>query len=365
MMRRLHRGHYWAGSLAGIILLAGCQNDVNSTGPAVSPVTADRMLIAPSAVVSTQSETLSPTDIAQVMGDEGNDAYLIGPDDVVSVYVLMHPELSIPIPNASGNVGGTLITADGYITIPMAGPIKIGGMSVIDAQNKIANALSPFIHNPQVAVQIVDAQSMRYYLLGSFINPGVKYPVHQLRLLDALALGGSVDMVHADLYQAYVAHNNVKLPIDLAALLTEGDMSQNIPLAPGDAIVIPTADHENAFVFGAIAKPGIVPFQSGSLSLPQALGAAGFDLSNYTDARLSRVRIIRPRGRDAEFFVVDAAAILRGEAAPFALQPGDIVFVPPNLIATWNQAIGELLPSLQTVGAVLNPFVSIKYLDHH
>jgi polysaccharide export outer membrane protein len=142
-------------------------------------------------------------------------------------------------------------------------------------------------------------------------------------------------------------------------------MSQNIPLAPGDAIVIPTADHENAFVFGAISKPGMVPFQSGSLSLPQALGASGFNLSDYTDARISQVRIIRPRGRDAEFFVVDAAAILRGDAAPFALQPGDIVFVPPTLIATWNQAIGELLPSLQTVGAVLNPFVSIKYLDHH
>jgi polysaccharide export outer membrane protein len=364
-MPGLRPDHSWVGLLAGFVLLTGCENVVDSTSLAASPVTKDRMVIAPSPVVSIQSESLSPADIAQVMGDARTNSYLIGPDDVVSVYVLMHPELSIPVPNASGNVGGTLITDDGYVTIPMAGPIKIGGMSVIDAQNKIAAALSPFIHNPQVAVQIVNAQSMRYYLLGSFINPGVKYPVHQLTLLDALALGGSVDMAHADLYQAYVAHNNVKLPIDLAALLTDGDMSQNLPLAPGDAIVIPTADRENAFVFGAISKPGMVPFQSGSLSLLQALGASGFNLSDYTDARISQVRIIRPRGRDAEFFVVDAAAILRGDAAPFALQPGDIVFVPPTLIATWNQAIGELLPSLQTVGAVLNPFVSIKYLDHH
>jgi polysaccharide export outer membrane protein len=206
---------------------------------------------------------------------------------------------------------------------------------------------------------------MRYYLLGSFTNPGVKYPVHQLSLLDALALGGSVDMAHADLYQAYVAQNGVKLPIDLAALLTAGDMSQNIMLAPGDAIVIPSSDNENAFVFGAIGKPGMVPFQSGSLSLLQALGAAGLDLSAYTDARLSKVRIIRPHGRDAEFYIVDAAAILRGDASPFPLQPGDIVFVQPTLVATWNQAIGELLPSLQTAGAALNPFVSIKYLRQH
>jgi polysaccharide export outer membrane protein len=331
----------------------------------MSPVLEQKPLIAPSPVLSSEFETLSAAEIQQVMGTVPANEYLIGPNDVVSVYVLMHPELSIPTPTAGSSQGGELMTADGYISIPMAGPIKIAGLTAIDAQNKIMAALQPYVRNPQVTVQVVTPQSMRYYLLGSFTNPGVKYPVHQLSLLDALALGGSVDMAHADLYQAYVAQNGVKLPIDLAALLTAGDMSQNIMLAPGDAIVIPSSDNENAFVFGAIGKPGMVPFQSGSLSLLQALGAAGLDLSAYTDARLSKVRIIRPHGRDAEFYIVDAAAILRGDASPFPLQPGDIVFVQPTLVATWNQAIGELLPSLQTAGAALNPFVSIKYLRQH
>jgi len=333
--------------------------------PTASPVVQERSVVGPSAVVSQRTEALSPGDLRQVMSTAANDTYDIGPNDVVSVYVLMHPELSIPTPGSSSGLSGALVTGDGYINIPLAGPIKIAGMSAIDAENIITEALRPFVRNPQVTVQVVNAQSLRYYLLGSFTDPGVKYPERQLTLLDALALGGSVDLPHADLYQSFVAQNGVKLPVDLEALLTEGDMSQNITLAPGDTIVIPSSDNEDAFVFGAIAKPGPVPFQSGALSLLQAIGAAGFDLSNYADSRLSQVRIIRPRGQDATFYVVDAASILRGDAAPFALEPGDIVFVPPNLVGTWNQVLAELLPSLQTAGAVLNPFVSIKYLTNH
>jgi polysaccharide export outer membrane protein len=36
--------------------------------------------------------------------------------------------------------------------------------------------------------------------------------------------------------------------------------------------------------------------------------------------------------------------------------------VPQTLISTWNQALQQLLPSLQTLGAVLSPFVQIKFL---
>jgi polysaccharide export outer membrane protein len=53
---------------------------------------------------------------------------------------------------------------------------------------------------------------------------------------------------------------------------------------------------------------------------------------------------------------------LNGQAASFSLRPGDIVFVPPSPVASWNQALSELTPSLLAVSDVINPFVSIKYL---
>jgi polysaccharide export outer membrane protein len=55
--------------------------------------------------------------------------------------------------------------------------------------------------------------------------------------------------------------------------------------------------------------------------------------------------------------------VLRGEALPMQLHDGDIVYVPKSGFGTWNDVIADILPSLQTVSAVLQPFVSIKFLS--
>jgi polysaccharide export outer membrane protein len=275
----------------------------------------------------------------------------------------MHPELSMPAPGGNAAVNGVMVTSDGTISLPLINSITVGGLTPDEAGDAITAAYRAYLNNPSVSVQIVSAQSMRYYLLGAFTEPGVKFPGHQLDLLDALALGGSVDLANADLYQAYVAQGSTKLPIDLHALLVSGDMSQNITLGSGDAIVIPTAANENAYVFGAVGKPGIVPFQDGSLTLLQALSVAQLDLPNLTTARMAEIHIIRAHGTSADFMIVDAARIMNGTALPFDLEPGDIVYVPPTDVASWNQVLNMLLPTLNTIAGILNPFVSIKYLS--
>jgi len=321
--------------------------------------------VAGDAVLSSQTESLTPDQLREISDVQPDAAYRLGPDDLISVTVYLHPELTVPLPGTGSTLGGALITSDGTVELPLIGGIKLGGMTLEQAQGAVTAAYAQYVNDPKVAVELVQAQSLRYYLLGSFTDPGVKYPVHELNLLEALALGGSVDLKNADLYQAYVAQGTVKLPVDLYALLVNGDLSQNITLAPGDAIVIPSAESENAFVFGSVGKPGAVAFNSGQLSLLQALAESGMDLTNITDARLARVHIIRSHGKTGEFLIVDARMILDGKATSFALEPGDIVFVPPSAFATWNEALNELLPSLNTISGILNPFVSIAYLRNN
>jgi polysaccharide export outer membrane protein len=55
---------------------------------------------------------------------------------------------------------------------------------------------------------------------------------------------------------------------------------------------------------------------------------------------------------------------LNGDAAPFELAPGDVVYVPPTALANWDQALNALLPFLETVAGILQPFVQLKYLSH-
>lgn len=347
-------------AMAGLFLtLVGC----NASAPTAA-VTTRAVLASP--VVSTDIEALTPDQLRSISDPDVGAAYVLGPDDLITVSVYLHPELSAPpISGTTGYNGGSgaLITSDGTVELPLIGSVHLGGLTVDQAQHLLTTNYDQYITDPKVSIEIAEAQSLRYYLLGAFVTPGVKYPTHPLSLLEALALGGSVDIATADLYQAYVAQGDAKLPVDLYSLLVQGDLTQNITLASGDIIVVPTDTNENAFVFGAVTKPGIVQFANGSLSLLQALSESGMDLTSLTNAELSRVHIIRAGGRSAEFIVVNAAMIMNGQAASFALRPGDIVFVPPTMVATWNQVLSELLPSLQTVSDILNPFVSIKYLE--
>jgi polysaccharide export outer membrane protein len=348
--------------------LAGCAGapaGTVTTATAGNGVVSEKILVSP--VVSSSMETLTPDELRSISDPDVSKAYVLGPDDLIVVSVYLHPELSAPPVNGnggySGGGSGALITSDGTVQLPLLGSVQLGGLTLAQAQQLLTTDYDQYITDPQVAIELTGAQSLRYYLLGAFTNPGIKFPNHPLTLLQAFALGGSVNIPQADLYQAYVAQGNVKLPIDLYALLVQGDLSQNVELASGDIIVVPTDANENAFVFGAVTKPGAVPFNEGSLSLLQALSESGLDLPSLTDAQLSNVHIIRPGGRTGEFIVVNAAMIMNGQAESFDLRPGDIVFVPATAVATWNQVLAQLLPSLQVVSAVLNPFVSIKYLQ--
>jgi polysaccharide export outer membrane protein len=343
-------------ALVSCMSLSGC-DPVPKDQPAVVQSTGE------SAILSSQTETLTPDELREVFDTSPDQAYVLGPDDLIDLNIYLHPELSVPVAGAGGNAA--LITSDGTVGLPLIGNIKLGGLTLQQAQDKLTQVYSFYITNPKVSLQIASAQSLKYYLLGAFTDPGIKYPVHPLTLLEALALGGSVDLPNADLYQAYVAHGAVKLPVDLHALLLDGDLSQNILLASNDVIVIPSSLSENAYLFGAVGKPGAVQFNAGALSLLQALSSAGLDLTNYTDAKMSRIHIIRSHGKSAEFIIVDATLIMQGKAAPFALEPGDIVFVPPTAFATWNEVLAQILPSLQTISDVLNPFVSIRYLSRN
>ena len=88
-------------------------------------------------------------------------------------------------------------------------------------------------------------------------------------------------------------------------------------------------------------------------------------LVDRAQGMLDETRVIRSEGDRGELFVVDVERILEGEAANFHLEPGDVIFVPTTRLTDWNLAIQQLLPTLQGVSAVLNPFVQIKFLQRN
>jgi polysaccharide export outer membrane protein len=323
--------------------------------------------------LSRQPQRLDPALLDEAIGGREGDPYRVGPGDTVLIAVYGHPELSIaPYSGANGTaeggrLAGLVIDNDGTIQFPLIGSVQVAGKTSEQMRAYLQEQLAVYVKEPKVTVQVVFTGSIRYYLLGQFSDPGLKYSDRPVRLLEALSLGGSVMLERASLRTAYVARGNRRLPIDFRRLILEGDLAQNIKLRSGDIILVPDKTSEQAFVFGASAggsaKGGAVSFVNGRLSLLQALAMAGFGYRDNAQGKLSKTHVIRSAGDRGELFIVDAERILDGEASPFELAPGDVVYVPPTGLTSWNQALEQLLPTLQTVSGLLTPFVQIKYLS--
>jgi polysaccharide export outer membrane protein len=360
LSRTLRDKHFWRSCLwLGLMssVLTGCAIMTGSPAPTYP----QQKQALPSAVLSQHEDHLSPATVDRLL--HRSITYHLGAGDVVSISVYLHPDLSVPQPGmASTGLIGTLVSNDGNIQLPLLGVVHVAGMTTKQLQAHLTTLYARYIIDPKVSVQLQVTHSIRYYLLGQFTKPGLVYSDRPLNVLEAMALGGSVNLAQANLRSAYVVQDGRKLPVNFHRLIVAGDLQQNIPLQTGDTVVVPSVSTMRAYVFGAVVTPGAVPFVNGRLSLLQALSDAGMNVNNLTIARLSEIRIIRSEGATGQFYVVNARRILEGKAAPFYLKSGDIVFVPQTDISSWNQALQLLLPSLQAISAVLNPFVSIKYL---
>jgi len=103
-----------------------------------------------------------------------------------------------------------------------------------------------------------------------------------------------------------------------------------------------------------------IPFPPRGLNLLEAIAMAGLQEIGYHSQNVHLIRSLSPtRG---QLMVVDVDAIIDGEAMPLQLCEGDVIYIPKSGLTSWNEALGEMLPTLQAFGAILTPFVQVKYL---
>jgi polysaccharide biosynthesis/export protein len=287
--------------------------------------------------------------------------YLVGPGDILSVTIYGLPNFSSEgRPELPSAAKGSRVDSAGTIQVPLVGSVQVAGLSLQQIRDRLQDSFRKYLKNPSVVVEIVEYKSHPLYLLGQFKKPGTHYMDRPVNLLQGVSLGDGLDST-ANLRGARLLRGKKIVPVDIYSLLHDGDQRQNVWLSPGDTVYVPDNTLQNVFVFGAVKTPGPIPMKNGQLSLHQAVAAAGGLGDTSYDRNIRIIRSITPtRG---ELIVVDLDKILAGEAKPFPLIDGDIVYVPKGLVGNWNQAINELLPTFQLLGAILNPFVQMKFLQ--
>jgi polysaccharide export outer membrane protein len=287
--------------------------------------------------------------------------YLIGVGDVLAININGRPEFAASASSGGSKVQGSRVDGNGRVSLPLVGAVPVAGLSLSQAQVRIQEASRKFLQDPWVVVEVAEYRSRPLYLLGQFRASGTYYLDRPLTLVQGVALGSGFDG-SANLRGARLSRDNRIVPVDIYDLLTSGDQSQNVWLKSGDTLFIPDNRNQQVFIFGSVKKPGPLPIPVGGINLAQAIASAELRDIGY-DFRY--VRIIRSLSTTrGELLVVDFDKMLRGEALPFQLAEGDIVYVPRSSFGDWNDAIAEILPSLQLISAILQPFVSIKYLSN-
>ncbi|MDT8421855.1 MAG: polysaccharide biosynthesis/export family protein [Desulfuromonadales bacterium] len=331
------------------LLLTGCASYTDLPAGTVKQISGSAVLEQQDVYVPPQLEAHLPSA-----------DYRIGSGDVLFININGRSEVGSP-GAASGNnaVQGSRVDGTGNIHLPMIGAVPVAGLTVSEVQTLLRERFSAYFNEPWVIVEIAEYKSQPLYLIGQFRTAGTYYMERPLNLLQGLALGGGL-LDTANLRSARLIRDGQILPVDIFRLLRQGATEQNHWLKSGDTLYVPDDKNQNVFVFGAVKKPGPVAMPNGSLSLAQALSAAGIDGASDNEKNL---RIIRSHSvTRGELIVLDLERVIRGEVMPYPLMEGDIVYVPRSAIGNWNQALSEMLPSLQTVSAVLQPFVQIQYL---
>ena len=292
--------------------------------------------------------------------------YRVGPGDVLTINV---PGLIDSYGNdeKTQNYQGFRVSSSGRILLPLVGAVDVNGQTVEEIQSLLTSEIKTYIKKPMVTVEIREFKSQPLYLLGKFNKPGLHYMDRPTNVLHGISMGSGLHET-ANLRSARLLRSERVQPVDIYNLLYNNDLRQNVQLRSGDTIFVPGNEEQQVFVFGQVDRPGPVQMVNGRLNLLQALSTAsvGSGANGAIPYDQERVRIIRSLSpTHGQLMVVDMGKMVDGHAMPMPLMNGDIIFVPTTAAGTWNETMAQILPSLQVISGILQPFVQLEYLDNN
>jgi len=264
------------------------------------------LALAGTTVVSAQATAAAPVRMAPAA------EYRLGAGDVVRITVFQNPELTLE----------ARLTEGGQISFPLLGAVRLGGLSVPEAEKVLVDGLTKgnFLRNPQVTIIVLQVRGSQANVLGQFNRPG-RYPLEmaETKLSDLVALAGGVAPGGADVIVITGLRNGqaFREEVDLPALFAPGGQARDIVVRNGDAIWV---DRQPiVYIYGEVQRPGPMRLERG-LTLLQALATGGG---------------LTPRGTEKGIRVhrksADGQIEVSQPAMTDLLREGDVVFVRESL----------------------------------
>jgi polysaccharide biosynthesis/export protein len=193
--------------------------------------------------------------------------YQLGAGDNIRVVVFQNPDLTVE----------TRVTENGTITYPLVGELKVGGLTIPDAEQKLAKALKEghFIQQPQVNILLIQNRGNQVSVLGAVNRPG-RFPLEtvDIRFSEMIAIAGGIAPAGADVAILTGLRNGKPLrkEIDAPGMFLQNKLGEDIVVAPGDVIYVPR--QPMFYIYGEVQRPGSYRVERG-MTIRQALAQGG------------------------------------------------------------------------------------------
>ena len=312
------------------------------------------------------------------------DAYIIGPGDVLELRLFDSPELS----------GQLEVLNDGSVPLPLIGSVRLTGLTLQQATVWVKTLMGQQLLRPDLQLRVLKPRPIRVALVGQVERPGIysltvsesvsteggpSTSVSGLpTVVDAIQKAGGITQ-KANLRDVQLQR---RLPgetpqfkqarLNLLDLILEGNQSQNPYLFDGDTVRLGKADEtpEEAIelasvnlspqvigvnVIGEVVKPGLLELQANTPLVQAVLAAGGPKNWRANRGNVELVRINRNGSATLERFKIDLSQGASNEKNP-PLRDGDTVKVNRSGLAKASDAIGavsEPLSSLVTIWTLL------------
>ena len=206
--------------------------------------------------------------------------YVLGPGDEIRLQVWGAVDFNATL----------VLDRNGQVLVPKVGVVPLSGVMVRDLEPVLRASLSKTFTNFSLNANLGRLRSIQIYVVGQARQPGT-YVVSSLStLVNALFVSGGPSanwsMRRIQLQRA----GKVLTELDLYDFIARGDKSKDVPLLPGDVIVIPPAGPRVA-VAGAYDHAAIYELKDANSSVADVLSLGGGvpALVNAQKALLERV----------------------------------------------------------------------------
>ncbi len=160
--------------------------------------------------------------------------YIIGPGDTLQVFVWRNPELSVSVP----------VRPDGKISTPLVEDMVAVGKTAPQLARDMEGVLAEYVRTPKVNIIVTTAASAfsLVKVVGQVAHPMALPYREGMTVLDAvLEVGGLGQFASGNRSKLIrmVDGKETVIHVKLADLVNSGDIKENIPLKPGDVLVVP------------------------------------------------------------------------------------------------------------------------------